>query len=70
MLSRGLIYGTEQDTVTREVVQRAKKAYNEALDRGDNDRKSLKRAVTGALYKYFDRQINREPMVIPIIVEV
>ncbi len=70
VISRGLIYGTEQDTITREVVQRSKKAYNEALDRGDNDRKSLKRAVNGALYKYFDRQINREPMVIPVIVEV
>lgn len=70
VLSRGLIYGSEQDTITKEVIQRAKKAYNEALDRGENDRKSLKRAITGALYRYFDRQLNREPMVVPIIVEV
>lgn len=70
ILSRGLMYGTEQDTITKDVIQRSKKAYNEALDRGENDRKALKRAITGALYRYFDRQLNREPMVIPIIVEV
>lgn len=70
VLSRGLMYGSEQDEITKEVVQRSKKAYNEALDRGDNDRKSLKRAVNSALYRYFDRKLNREPMVVPIIVEV
>ena len=70
VLSRGLMYGSEQDAITKEVVQRAKKAYQEALDRGEKDRKALKRAVNGSLYRYFDRKLNREPMVIPIIVEV
>jgi ribonuclease J len=70
VLSRGLIYGSEQDVITKEVVQRAKKAYVEALDKGDDDRKALKRAVNSALYRYFDRKLNREPMVVPIIVEV
>lgn len=70
VISRGLIYGSEQDKITSEIVQRAKKAYMEAVDRGDSDRKSLKRAITSALFRYFDRQINREPMVIPFIVEV
>ncbi|MDP7477286.1 MAG: ribonuclease J, partial [Candidatus Peribacteraceae bacterium] len=40
VLSRGLIYGSEQDVITKEVVQRAKKAYVEALDKGDDDRKA------------------------------
>lgn len=70
VISRGLIYGSEQQEITSEVVQRSKKAYQEALDRGDNDRKALKRAVTGALYRYFDRKLDREPMIIPIMVEV
>lgn len=70
ILSRGLIYGSEQEVITKEVVERAKKAYVEALDRGDDDRKALKRAVNSALYRYFDRKLNREPMVVPIIVEV
>jgi ribonuclease J len=70
ILSRGLIYGSEQEEITKEVVLRVKKAYNEALDRGDNDRKGLKRAVNSALFRYFDKKLNREPMVVPIIVEV
>jgi ribonuclease J len=70
ILSRGLIYGSEQMEITREVAEASKKAYDEALGRGETDRKALKRAVQGALYRYFDRKLNREPMVIPIVVEV
>ena len=70
ILTRGLVYGSEQDMIMKEVTQRAKKAYTDALDRGDNDRKSLKRAVNSALFRYFDKKLNREPMVIPIVVEV
>lgn len=69
VLSRGLIYGSEQQKITAEVVHASKKAYEEAVNRGETDRKALKRAVTGALYRYFDRALDREPMVIPIIVE-
>ena len=70
ILSRGLIYGSEQHDITNEVTQIAKKAYEESLSKGENDRKSLKRAVNGALYRFFNRKLNRQPMVIPIIVEV
>ncbi|MBU0766901.1 ribonuclease J [Patescibacteria group bacterium] len=70
IISRGLIYGSEQTEITKEAVQLAKKAYNEALNRGDKDIKELKRAVNGALFRYFDRKLNRKPMVVPLIVEV
>lgn len=70
VLSRGLLYGSEQTDITREIIQTAKKAYEDELNRGSKDRKELKRAVTGALYRYFDRKLDREPMVIPIVVEV
>lgn len=70
IIARGLIYGSEQEKITKDVVQRVKKAYEEALSRGDTERKELKKAVTGALYRYFDREINREPMVMPVFVEV
>ncbi len=70
VLSRGLLYGSEQQDITREIIQTAKKAYEDELNRGSKDRKELKRAVTGALYRYFDRKLDREPMVIPIVVEV
>ena len=70
VLSRGLIYGSEQQTITKEIVDTSRKAYEEAVARGETDRNALKSAVTGALYRYFDRKLDREPIMIPVIVEV
>ena len=70
VISRGLLYGSEQAQITKEIVETARKAYDEELNRGVKDRKELKRAVTGALFRYFDRKLDREPMVVPFIVEV
>jgi ribonuclease J len=70
VISRGLLYGSEQAMITREVLQTCRKAYEEQINRGERDRKAIKRAIQGSLYRYFDRKLNREPMVIPIIVEV
>jgi ribonuclease J len=70
VIARGLIYGSEQEEITREVTLAARKAYEEELARGETDRKAFKRAVTGALYRYFDRKLDREPMVVPLFVEV
>lgn len=70
VISRGLIYGSEQNEITAEIIATSKKAYEEEINRGETDRKAHKRAVTGALYRYFDRKLDREPMVIPLFVEV
>jgi len=70
VISRGLIYGSEQQDITSNVVQAAKKAYEEELQRGETELKNFKRGVVGALYRYFDRKLDREPMVIPLFVEV
>jgi ribonuclease J len=70
VISRGLIYGSEQNEITKDVIETSRKAYEEELKRGETDRKALKRAVTGALFRYFDRKLDREPMVIPLMVEV
>ncbi len=70
IITRGLLYGTEQGDITREIAQVAKKAYDEELGRGVRERKDLKRAVTGALFRYFDRKLDREPMIVPVIVDV
>ncbi|MFA7682096.1 MAG: ribonuclease J, partial [Candidatus Peribacteraceae bacterium] len=70
ILSRGLIYGSEQSTITGEAISIAKKAYEEAVGRGETDRKDLKRAVNGALFRFFDRKVNRRPMIIPIVMEI
>ena len=70
VISRGLLYGSEQTEISGEVALVAKKAYEESLNRGEKDRKVFKKAVTGALYRYFDRKLSREPMIVPVIVEV
>ncbi len=70
VISRGLLYGSEQQEITTEIAAAARKAYEEELARGETDRSMFKRAITGALYRYFDRKLDREPMVVPIIVEV
>ncbi|MBI3336674.1 ribonuclease J [Candidatus Peregrinibacteria bacterium] len=70
MISRGLLYGSEQQEISREAIQCSRKAYEEAVARGEIDRKAIKRAIQGALYRYFDRKLNREPMLVPLIVEV
>lgn len=70
VISRGLIYGSEQTEISGDILQISRKTYEEELARGVTDRKEFKRAVTGALYRYFDRKLDREPMVIPLFVEV
>lgn len=70
IISRGLLYGSEQAEITREITQAVRKAYEEELNRGTKERKDLKRAITGALFRYFDRKLDREPMVIPLMMEV
>src|SRR3989338_1488567 len=70
VITRGLIYGSEQEAITRDVVALARKAYEEEIGRGEKDRKALKRAIVGFLYRYFDRKIDREPMILPLIIEV
>lgn len=70
IFSRGLIYGSEQQEITTEAIEVAKKTYEEARSRGNSDRKEMKKTIVGALYRYFDKKLNREPMIIPIFVEV
>jgi len=70
IIARGLLYGSEQTEITREVIDTCRKAYDEELNRGEKDPNAFKRAITGSLYRYFDRKLDREPMVMPIIVEV
>lgn len=70
VITRGFLYGSEQQEITNEIIQISRKAYDEELARGEKDRKGFRRAVQGALYRYFDRKLDREPMVIPIMMDV
>src|SRR3989344_8009420 len=44
VISRGLIYGSEQTDITTDVVQTSRKTYEEELARGETDRKAFNRA--------------------------
>lgn len=70
VITRGFLYGSEQQEITTEIIQIAKKAYEDELNRGTKERKEFKRSIQGALYRYFDRKLDREPMVIPIMMDV
>ncbi|MSR67707.1 ribonuclease J [Candidatus Peribacteria bacterium] len=70
ILSRGFIYGTEQSAINAEATAAIRKAYEDALARGDKTIPTLKREVTGALFRFFRHKLEREPMVMPIIIEV
>jgi len=48
----------------------ARKAYEDAKASGESDRKNLKKAVGASLHRTFRRKLDREPMVVPIFVEV
>jgi ribonuclease J len=70
LLSRGFVYGTEQTSIHKDATAVIRKAYEEALSRGEKDMKALKKEVTGALFRFFRHKLDREPMVMPIIIEV
>ncbi len=70
LLSRGLIYGAEQSSIQHEAVSVIRKTYEETLARGEKTIGGLKREVTGALFRFFRRKLDREPTVMPILIEV
>lgn len=71
ILSRGFIYGSELTEVTSEAAKIARKTYEEERAMGGaKDRNAYKKAIQAALHRYFRRKLDREPMVVPVIVEV
>lgn len=70
VLSRGLVYGSESQEIMNEVTRLAQKAYEEGLGRGEKDRNALKTHVMEVVFHYFRRTVGREPMIVPVIVEV
>lgn len=70
LLSRGFVYGTEQSSIHKDATHVIRKAYEEALGRGEKEMKALKKEVVSALFRFFRSKLDREPMVMPIIVEV
>lgn len=70
LLSRGFVYGTEQSSIHKDATQVIRKAYEEGLAKDGKDMKTLKKNVVSALFRFFRNRLDREPMVMPIIIEV
>lgn len=70
VITRGLFYGSERLEIQSEVARTARIAYEEALSRGGKERSDLKKHVIEAVHRYFRRKLSREPMIVPVIVEV
>lgn len=70
LLNRGLIYGSEQTEILNQANAIIRKAYEEALARGEKSINGLKREVNGALFHFFRKKLDREPMIMPVIIEV
>lgn len=71
ILSRGFIYMRESKEILSEAQQQAKKSYEIALrEDAEVKRNDLKKAVQRSLSTLIYKRIQREPMIIPVIVEV
>lgn len=70
ILTRGLLYGSEQQEVNAEAVKVAKKAYEDTVAGGEKSIKNLKREVTSAVFKFMRKKLEREPLIMPVVVEV
>ncbi len=68
--SRGFVYGEEGDNITaeaRDVIVQAGEAFDL---RGDGDLTSYKNQIRKSVRSFFTKKIRRNPMVIPIVIEV
>ncbi|MBP9773878.1 MAG: ribonuclease J [Candidatus Peribacteraceae bacterium] len=70
ILSRGFVYGSEQADINKQATQIIRKTYEDSLARGEKSIGNLKREVTSALWRFFSKKLDREPMIMPIIIEV
>ncbi|MBT3835465.1 ribonuclease J, partial [Candidatus Peribacteria bacterium] len=70
ILSRGFVYGSELNEVTAEAAKVVRKTYEEERATGEKDRKAYKKAIQAALHRFFRRKLNREPVIVPIMIEV
>ncbi len=71
LISKGFIYVKEIKEIAKNTKLRAKKAYNDAISSNPNiSLKDLKYKIKGALTRFFIKRLNREPMILPLIIKV
>lgn len=71
VISRGFVYMKESEEIVRETVSVSKKAYDEAVTRMPQwKRGDIKAFIRGSLDRFSHRRIERNPLILPIIVEI
>lgn len=71
IVSRGFIYMEESAEIIRQVIQTAEIAYNKMLAKNSRaDRKDFKRYVRESVDSFAHKELQRRPLIIPLIIEV
>lgn len=70
IISRGFIYMKESQEIMKEAIEVARRAYTEAIERmPQGKRGELKAYIRGCLDRFSHKKIERNPLILPIIVE-
>ncbi len=71
VISRGFIYMKESQEIINETIVVSKKAYEEAMAKMPNGKRGeIKAYIRGSLDRFSHRKIERNPLVLPILIEV
>ncbi|MFW6288065.1 MAG: ribonuclease J [bacterium] len=70
ILTRGFVYIRESEELIAEATSRVEEALNECEQKGITEWSVLKNKITDALNDYIYQKIKRNPMILPIIMEV
>jgi ribonuclease J len=71
VISRGFVYVKELAAIAKDTRIMAKKAYNDAIEAHPKGNiKELKNYIKNVLIRFFIKRLNREPMILPLIVKV
>jgi ribonuclease J len=73
VISRGFLYQTEEKKITEDLIQAVKKAYNTEIEKqkkfDDTVRKIIRDSVTRAAQKVIRKSLDREPLILPLVVK-
>ena len=70
ILSRGFVYEKESDELIEEERSVVEEALSAALEKNISDRGKLKSTIRDSLSDYVWKKTKRQPMILPIIMEV
>ncbi|MBU1781860.1 ribonuclease J, partial [bacterium] len=69
IISRGFVYAKESESLLSKAKQKAEKVLEECLSQ-NSDWPVIKNTVSGVLKKFFYEEMERRPMILPLIVEI